>query len=465
MNIRASLAALFVVASSSSVALAQGQPWIRDRAYGEGIGIRVGDLELHPGIAGEFGYDSNYFQRADDEDPIDTFRFRETLSLSLSTLGERRRDALGPATPAALQFRANTFAAFSQFLAADSDDQDLMSDQNHIDAGINFLLNILPTRPIGADLYGDFVRAAEPSNDPATEAAWDRDSLRLGAGVTWRPGGGLFDWRFGYEFRFNYFEQDAFQGLNNTHHYVNTRGRFRFLPRTALLYDAEYGWIRYSNEDTDRNDAETVRSRIGINGLVTTRFSLLALAGWSASFYEPTARVARNYDSFTGQVEARYFILPQPRLQPGDATVGLSSIAAGYTRDFTNSYLGDFYSRDRVYLGFSYFIGGRFVVDLQGGYSRIGHPDLFWNDDGSLRKAAFSENRIDAQLFAEYRVSDIVGINTTVRYDASLEDNRIQVSRAVADDPGTAEDEGAPAGFDNLQFQRWQAFIGARVFW
>jgi len=35
----------------SSNALAQEQTWLKDRRYGEGVGIRTGDLELHPGIA------------------------------------------------------------------------------------------------------------------------------------------------------------------------------------------------------------------------------------------------------------------------------------------------------------------------------------------------------------------------------------------------------------------------------
>jgi len=32
--------------------------WLKDRRYNEGSGVRAGDFELHPGIAGEVGYDS-----------------------------------------------------------------------------------------------------------------------------------------------------------------------------------------------------------------------------------------------------------------------------------------------------------------------------------------------------------------------------------------------------------------------
>jgi len=47
------------VAAQPQYTAPSGTPeWLQDRRYNEGIGIRAGDLEIHPGIAGEFGYDS-----------------------------------------------------------------------------------------------------------------------------------------------------------------------------------------------------------------------------------------------------------------------------------------------------------------------------------------------------------------------------------------------------------------------
>src|SRR5690349_3139001 len=53
--------------SWSGTASAQG--WLADRRYTEGAGIRTGDVELHPGIGGEVGYDSNWFYRSSKEGP------------------------------------------------------------------------------------------------------------------------------------------------------------------------------------------------------------------------------------------------------------------------------------------------------------------------------------------------------------------------------------------------------------
>ncbi len=43
-------------------AVAQFQPWLAPGAKVD-AGVRLGDLELHPGVAAEAGFDSNYFKR------------------------------------------------------------------------------------------------------------------------------------------------------------------------------------------------------------------------------------------------------------------------------------------------------------------------------------------------------------------------------------------------------------------
>ena len=82
----------------SSPTGAADSPWLKDRRYTEGAGYRIGNLELHPGLAGEFGYDSNYFLRSDNDEvrgPA-AARFhlwKITPSLSVSTLSAQRERA------------------------------------------------------------------------------------------------------------------------------------------------------------------------------------------------------------------------------------------------------------------------------------------------------------------------------------------------------------------------------------
>jgi hypothetical protein len=69
-----------------------------------------------------------------------------------------------------------------------------------------------------------------------------------------------------------------------------------------------------------------------------------------------------------------------------------------------------------------------------------------------VRQASFSEQRFDASVFGEYRVSNTVGINATVNYLQNITDVAIPADEAHM---------GVP---DYLAFSEWQAFLGVRWF-
>ena len=442
MKQRLVLAAL--LAAAAVPLPAHAQQWLSDRRLSEGMGIRVGNLELHPGLGGEFGYDSNLFQRADNV--ISIYRIRVTPSLSLSTLGRERR-AENPGTPPALRFRAGVHASYNEMWAADSDNSDAVSARNRkVGVGATANVDIHPQRPLGADIYGDYERVVEPSNDPENdlkdERSFDRGSVRGGVGATWRPGGGLFEWRLGYEATYNYFEDNPFKVDNNVQHAVVTRGRWRFLPRTALMYDGSYRFIRYTHDGSNvPSDGDFVRARVGLNGLLTPRIALLGLVGWTSSFYDIGPSDA---DTIVLHAEAKYFAMAPPTLGATQtAATGLSTIALGFTRELSNSYLSSFYMRNRAYLNATYFLGGLFVASADLGYSLISFPD-------GRQYQAFDQNRIDARLFAEYRVSNSVGVNGSLLFAENM-----------SEEP--EPQPGAPPAID-LDYTRWQAYIGLRWF-
>lgn len=461
MSFRYKFPAALLVLATSGTAVAQEQPWLQDRRYGEGIGIQTGNFELHPAIAGEIGYDTNFFQRSESEDPEDAFRLRVTPSLTLSTLSPRRAGSAPLGAPPLLTLSANLFFSYSEVLGSDA-----VSEQRNFDAGVGARADIAPGRPFGADVYADYLRSGEPSNTPVLDQAFDRGNVRGGAGVSWRPGGGLFDWRLGYELSYAYFEENAFDELNNFQHSVLTRGRWRFLPRTALQYDARYTLVRYQTNRL-QPDGDFIEARVGLSGLVTSQIAFLALVGWNSSFYDQPAAdssaTTQNYDGYVAHAEVKFFLSPAPTAD--SVPVGLSSIAAGFQRDFSNSYLGSFYVRDRGYLGINYFLGGVFLAQLEGGGGIYRFPRIDANNE------SFEQFRIDAKLFAEYRLSDTFGINTTLLYDQAMDPG-------PHEDPGDASDqsrakEGVRLGqaegntffYDDLSFQRFQAFLGVRLFW
>jgi hypothetical protein len=484
MKPRFLFAALAAVYGSYSAG-AHAQAFLGDPRLSEGKGIQAGAFELHPGIAAEGGYDSNFFVKSGrgPNDPvpadkvagrttgtpvyqaepvINSYRLRITPSLSFTTFGKRENEQGGGAARPTLIFGGRLAAAYNHLFPL-GDQADAVADQNNVAllGGLN--LNVFPDRVWGGDASIDYTRVVDASNDEAVSTAFRRNSIRGAVGINWRPGGGLFSWRLGYGVTANLFEEAEFKNLNNVQHRLETSGRWKFLPRTALFYRGDIGWLSYTagNAPQSLSDGVSLRSQLGMNGLMTNYFGLLVLAGWQSSFWEPNGGVpARNYDSITGQAELSWYPTPQKKLPDGSAPVGLSQVSLGYVRSFSPSYLGSFYQRDRVYLNTIYFFAQRFVLSLSGGYNHISRPESFfpvssqptWTDVERLQYVGGADNRVDGAMFFEYRPSASVGINLTLRADVALNEVAVKI----------VPSETSP--YDDIKFARYQAFIGLRWF-
>jgi len=478
---------------ASRAASAQSQPvpqadtpqWLKDRRYNEGIGLRAGDLELHPGIAGEFGYDSNWLLRSDRAGVVNgpapppgfqpapivpALEFRVTPSFYVSTLASRREGDVN-APPPSFLFRAGANLTYRAFICLGSNcsGQNDISQQSSFAAtsiGANARLDIQPERPVGGAVYVNYARAAQPNLttiDP--NLSFNNDALTGGAELALQPGSGTLDWHFGYQVTGILFEDSAGVGFNNLTHTALMRGRWKFRPRTALVYDGSLGFASYTNPPAANLqglvNSSPVHTRIGLNGLVTDRFGLLALVGWGASFTDTTLVPQQpQYDSVIGQAEARFFLSANPGASAlSELGLALSSMTLGYSRDFQSSYLGNFYGTDRGYVRFNYFFAGRALVTLEGGVGAVEYPTMYWlpapptHPGPELRHAAFTDIRADATLFGEYRFSNTFGLNATLRYSENF--SQTHDIRDIQDNPLSQFD---------MAWTRFEAFLGARWF-
>ncbi len=468
------LAPRAAVAQPQLTAGADAPQWLKDRQYNEGIGIRTGDLELHPGVAGEVGYDSNYFLRSsktgvDNGAPnapiIPAAAFRITPSLYLSTIGPQRREGDFVAQPPAVSFRAGVNATYKAFLGLSNDSAGAndISKQDNIGGAADARLDIAPGRPFGADVFANYARIIMPnieSGDP--NLAFNRDDVGVGGEFVIQPGSGTLDWRLGYQFHDTIFEETAGEAYDNYSHQAFTRGRWRFRPRTALVYDASLNFTTYVNANeafaVGLVNSTPVRARIGMSGLITDRFSAMAMVGWGATFLDQNIPAQPQYDSVIGQAELKWFLSASPGVAAAtDVGLALSSIALGYTRDFSTSYLGDYYGSDRGYLKFSYFFAGRALLTLEGGVGAIEYPDMYFGT-GDLRAKAFTDIRADATLFGEYRFTSTFGLNATLRYTANFSNTEIE------DAPPSKTMGAAPPGFIDMAWNRFEAYLGVRWF-
>jgi hypothetical protein len=478
------LPAIFVLSAAAlcaSTALAQSQPWLGDRRFGGGIGLRAGDFELHPGIAGEMGFDSNFYQasgkltppgavaaiplqfqplQADGsrfgatgtfrEPSVGVFRFRVTPSLQLKTLGPQRTEGdVAGATQPKVSLEAEASASYNELVATDSNYSAQVSDDRYLSVDLGANVGILPQRPWGATLTGAYSREVQPVNDPAAPPQFGRNTFRAGAAINWRPGGGVLEWSLGYDMAYVAFESAVFASFSSVSHSAVLKGRWLFLPRTALLYSGDYGVLTYPNGNSNvKPQGSPLSSRLGINGLITNHLGALVIVGWKSMFFDSN----ENYDSIVGNAELTWYPLPRPDLAPEAATVGLSAISLGYRRDASASYLGNYVQVDGVYAKSSYFFGGMVLASLEAGVDHVQRPASYF-PSLTRQSAAFSENRFNVTAFAEYRTSDTFGINTTLRYTGNMTDQLIPLSSDPADDV-----------YDDLSFNRFEAWLGVRWF-
>lgn len=467
---RACALAVVPVATLSWSSTASAQGWLADRRFAEGPGIRTGDLELHPGIGGEVGYDSNWFFRSYKEGPTivngaplnpprDAAIFRITPSFYVSTLGQQRTDAGGNTRlePRVVSFRGGVSATGRLFLGKE------MDQQHNIGLNADARLDINQGRPIGFGVFGAYTRLIQPQVVADPNLSFNRDDIRGGAEIVGMPGGGAFDIRGGYQINASLFEQSNGTPYSNYTHEVYVKNRWRFRPRTALFHDTSLRFIHYPNASRALNylnDSTPLRTRLGLTGLLTDRFGTLLAIGYGATFFDnPNAVSTTQFDSITGQAEGTLY-LGQGGAQdnPGQASLLLSTVSLGFLRDFQNSLLGNYYDSNKVYGKLEYWFGGRTVIRFDVYGEQVNYPTVFYNAPGGAPTqvtGAFTNYRIGGGAFAEYRFTSSFGINTTLDYIQQLSDTQLQANAV-----GTA---GTPLVFD-LNYRRFQAFLGARYF-
>jgi hypothetical protein len=381
---------------------------------------------------------------------------RITPSLYISTLsGERATGAAG--APPTINFRAGVSGTYREFFGPE-----VLRKQRNMAVTSDARLDILPGRPWSFAVFGSYVRMIQPTVLGNPDLSFNNNSLGVGGEIIAQPNSGTLDWHLGYQLRTTLFESSEGTPFNNLTHEIGTRGRWKFRPRTAFLYDGTVRLAAYSEADravTRLHNSTPVRARLGLAGLVTPRLSLLAMAGWGSSFFRPGSDPSvHQFDCVIGHAELKFFPTANPGAGDGDASLTLSSIAVGYTRDFQGSFLGDYYGSDRGYAKVAYFFAGRALVSLEGGVAAIEYPDIFYNQPsgGAASTApavnAFTDVRADATLFAEYRVIETVGINATFNYTQNFSDTQVPQPAAA----------GQPQLLYDMSWKRFQAFLGVR---
>ncbi|MBK8169298.1 MAG: hypothetical protein IPK60_03005 [Sandaracinaceae bacterium] len=439
------LMAALLASASGGASVAHGQAWLDNRGRTEGHGVRTGDLEIHPGIGAEAGYDTNNFLTATN--PESTAVLRITPHIAISTLSQERRQggdtggAGGAQVAPTLRFRGAASASYYHFF--------LNSARDNISGDLSLNLVVNPEKPFSFTLNEQFIRTIRPfaAQVGTSSVSFGRNQNIIGGMMTLSTPGGLFQGRLGYDFNYNFFDGSQFQGSNNMQHTVRAGSNWRFLPQTALLYDFALDYQTYPNAADSTalvSDSVRLQSRLGLNGAITNRFSVLAMAGYSAGFFE----AGDDFEAFVAQLEGRFQLNEN------------SKIAFGYDRSVFGSYVGNYYRQDRFYLNASALFAGRVLVgaDLSLALLGFGVPlaqngtALGFNST-DVNDPSRSDVRLIAGVYSEYRFTDYLAVNATVRYTGDFTDYQY-----VTTDSSATFIE--PAGF-----KKFEVWLGVRVFY
>jgi hypothetical protein len=346
-NIRWALCALVFAVLGPGVAWAQQPPV----ATG-GNGFKVGDGRLHPFLDLETRLDTavGYFPDNTTPDPDDV-----TAELSPEVV-LRVRPGLKLEMPSS---RVNLnlsgrleYVRYTGLLTGQS------TYGSHLEGAADLNAHFNPEGPVSFVLADQFIRSDQTSN-AALGAGVLSLFNELRAGVPIRPGGGAVEVTPELAWAVEFFEpiglaipvgceDDVCEPATvDSFDYINLRagvdGRWRFLPKTALVLDTDLDLRTYIRA-TDSPSALLLRAMGGLAGLVSAKIAVTAKVGWAHNFS------ATGGDTLIAQLEGNYLFSPT------------MSFKGGYARTLNPVASYGLFRNDRGYAEARALFGGKLMM-------------------------------------------------------------------------------------------------------
>lgn len=429
---------------SVGISDAKAQAWLADRRRSEGIGIRAGNLEIHPGLGTEVGYDSNVFNAdseltaGSDNDrlPVGSAILRVAPHLALSTLGAQRREGdPSSAERAVVEFRGGASAPIYVYFST--------PQRTRLEANVDLDLQLLPSRPVSFGLVGQYTRTGRPFAQGPGSLNYGRNTLEASPQVNLQTTGGVLKASVGGILGYAFFDSSALSIYDYLSYTVKATSSWEFLPKSALVYEADLSWRDYQNEATEttgegasiRNDGRRYQFRGGFNGALTAWISVTAMAGYAAAFFD------------SGPVTDDLLAMLELRWKASDS----SMLSFGYDRSLTAAFQGNYHRSDRFSAKAQVLLGGVFLL---GGDVGLGLVQYGLDRRTNMRDPEpRSDQRLSAQVTCEYRLTDWFAFTANGGVIVNMTDFENQTAT------------GTEMLFDPAEFNKMEAFLGARLFY
>ena len=406
----------------------------------EGPGFKAGRLVLHPGLSLEGGYDSNVFLQ--DVDQEDSFILRLSAYLDVATEGTERQSQgeTNKAEPQKIQFRGGLGIRYYHFGI------DRLPDNVAGDAHVDFSYN--PSPVFSLQIRDTFKRTVRPFSDPntidGTTISYGMNHNTASLDLVGRSKSQVLEGRVGYTNSLEFFDADIYGYGNNMTHRVPASLSWLFFPTSALTYTVEYAGQNFANPDeilaspTLLSDNNRVTNSIAYNGAVTETFSLTAMIGYAAGFYD----IGDDFDGVIARLDTRW--RPRPTIE----------LIAGFDRDYRPSFIGNFTLMNRLYANVRFTLSGAFQLGLKTwvSFDKSGLAVAPTLPPTLLGNQPYREDtRLYAGIFGEYRFKAWLALFGEVGYLADFTDFQYAGAGALLD----------PAA----GYQRFDAWLGLRVFY
>lgn len=311
-------------------------------AQAEANGFKFGNARLHPFFDLELRFDSaavsvpttgTAYSIASDL----LVHFRPGLKLEMPTTGLFTFNLNGNVDYVWYTGVINSGTRSASHLAADAD----------LDLGIN------RDGQFGVDIGDHFTRSDRTNSTPGAGVGFLSlyNDARLKVNI--RPYRGAISIEPGYHFTAEVFELLGAAGTTTVdpkdydylNHNIQLGGRWKFLPKTAMLLDTSFGIRNALSANATSKEMLTLKAMLGAGGLLTTHWEVLLKLGWGYDFTHST------YSSIIGQAEVGYLLSET------------SAFRLGYIRTFEPTG-GDFlsYGVDRFYLDGRMLFGGKLTA-------------------------------------------------------------------------------------------------------
>ncbi len=319
------------------------------------LGLNAGTFMILPHLRFGYGYSSNVFNMDDTqwESPIGAHYIRVAPGFDITS--KKGRD---------LGIKLGAKANWDQYVS----DKEAVKEQSNLGANILARVTFFQNSAVSLILQERFRRALEPRNFESSRN-FNRNVNKVGGGLRFKPGGGALEMKVMYNFASDFFtDVDADWG-DVLFHDVSLTGTWKFFPFTALVFDANYQRRSYLSDNQGRygelTDSTPLRVRLGVNGFITKKLSMLLMVGYGNSFHEKHTVAAgattnpNENDSFNmavGEARLSYKFSPNTIVQ------------GGYRYDFADSLFSNYTEYHKINLNFLQRIAGRVDLEFDIGY-------------------------------------------------------------------------------------------------